>query len=159
MSNIVTLKKAMARSMAAYVRAPDWQRRMPHRAGPDPEQPVPDKPPLHEGELPISGFNAGTFIRNECRSIRLPEQFECPAPKHWRESHRDFRTKHPTAPTKLQKHAQSNPVAKLVKTPFGVKYTIDGFLETPFGSRPAIRAIWIVEPDHPAPRPVTAYPL
>lgn len=59
----------------------------------------------------------------------------------------------------LQKHTQSIKVAKLVKAPFGVKYTTHGFLEMPFGLCPAIRAIWIVKPVHPAPRLVTAYPL
>ena len=61
--------------------------------------------------------------------------------------------------TALQEHAHSNPVATLARTPFGVKYTVDGHLETPSGSRPVIRTVWIVTSKHPAPRLVTAYPL
>ena len=59
----------------------------------------------------------------------------------------------------LQKHALVNPVVNIANSPFGVKYTVDGLLETPSGSRPAIRTVWIVEPEHPAPRLVTAHPL
>ena len=59
----------------------------------------------------------------------------------------------------LKEHARINPVALVAATQFGVKYTIDGPIETPTGSRPNIRSIWIVEPGEPSPRLVTAHPL
>jgi hypothetical protein len=59
----------------------------------------------------------------------------------------------------LVAQANRNSVALVANSPFGVKYTIDGEIESPNGSRAAIRTIWIVEPHIPVPRLITAYPL
>lgn len=45
------------------------------------------------------------------------------------------------------------------ETAFGVRYRIDGPLDTPDGRRPWCRAVWFVESGAVAPRLVTAYPL
>ena len=56
-------------------------------------------------------------------------------------------------------HAVANLVMVEFRSEFGVKYTLDGPLQTPAGVRPNIRCIWIVESKTAAPRLVTAYPL
>ena len=45
------------------------------------------------------------------------------------------------------------------KSSFGVKYVIDGPLQTPDGRNPSVRAIWFVETGEKQPRFVTAYLL
>ena len=52
----------------------------------------------------------------------------------------------------------SNPVATVVNSPHGVRYTVDGAMKAPDGRKPMIRTVWIVEPGT-SPRLVTAYPL
>ena len=59
----------------------------------------------------------------------------------------------------LRQHATSNPVVNKVNSPFGVKYTIDGPIQSPSGSDPLIRTVWIVEHANPVPRLITAHPL
>ena len=59
----------------------------------------------------------------------------------------------------LIEHATQNLVTALNPSQFGVKYTIDGPIVTPFGTRPRVRVIWIVESKDAAPRLVTAHPL
>ncbi len=51
-------------------------------------------------------------------------------------------------------------IAQTQKTssPFGVKYGIDGFLQTPSGNVVSVRTIWVVEHNEYHPRFVTAYP-
>lgn len=44
------------------------------------------------------------------------------------------------------------------QTPFGVKYTVLGQLESPNGSLANVRTVWISETNRPQPRLVTAYP-
>lgn len=43
-------------------------------------------------------------------------------------------------------------------TPHGVKYVLDGRMETPGGDTPMVRTIWIVDRGRDRPRLVTAYP-
>ena len=54
--------------------------------------------------------------------------------------------------------AHSAPVQEVVPSPHGVKYVIEGVLETPSGTAPRIRTVWILETDDEHPRFVTAYP-
>ena len=46
-----------------------------------------------------------------------------------------------------------------VPTPHGMKYVIRGTLYGPVGREINVRTIWMVPPDDPRPRFVTAYPI
>lgn len=46
----------------------------------------------------------------------------------------------------------------VVASPHGTKYILAGVLETPGGTSPRIRTIWILETGEERPRFVTAYP-
>ncbi len=59
----------------------------------------------------------------------------------------------------LRKHGMVNPVVKTVGFEYGVRYCVDGPIETPGGARPTIRTVWIVEERSSEPRLITAYPL
>ncbi|HNQ95765.1 MAG: hypothetical protein JNJ96_03500 [Anaerolineales bacterium] len=54
--------------------------------------------------------------------------------------------------------AQNSPVENSQKSVFGVKYVLDGELETPNGVMIWVRTIWIIENNTEIPRFVTAYP-
>ena len=54
--------------------------------------------------------------------------------------------------------AHSAPVQEVVPSPHGVKYVIEGVVETPGGTAPRIRTVWILETGEENPRFVTAYP-
>jgi hypothetical protein len=47
---------------------------------------------------------------------------------------------------------------EIVESPHGTKYVVDGEIDVPLGGRVAVRTVWIVEPNQPRPRFVTAYP-
>src|SRR5262245_15905244 len=55
--------------------------------------------------------------------------------------------------------ARSTEVREVVSSPHGVKYVIEGSLETPRGTSLLIRTIWILETVEDRPRFVTAYPV
>ena len=59
----------------------------------------------------------------------------------------------------LLKIALTGQVKEKRLSPYGVKYVVDGFLETPQGATVSIRTIWIVETGCENPRFVTAYPI
>ena len=59
----------------------------------------------------------------------------------------------------LKRVGISNPVAGVVQSLHGTRYTVDGPINSPDGRKPRIRTVWIVEPGHPGPRLVTAHPL
>lgn len=59
----------------------------------------------------------------------------------------------------LRKQGKANPIIKTVRSEYGVRYCVDGPLETPCGDRPTIRTVWIIEEGTRTPRLVTAYPL
>lgn len=59
----------------------------------------------------------------------------------------------------LIEHAQTHPVARVVRGLFGVKYTIDGELLTPFGKSARVRTVWIIPDTTLELRLVTSYPL
>ncbi len=60
--------------------------------------------------------------------------------------------------TELLSLAQSRNVSFETVTPFGVKYVIDGSLQTPSNDVITVRTIWIIEHNGRRPRFVTAYP-
>ena len=55
--------------------------------------------------------------------------------------------------------AQSENVKETVFSSHGVKYIIDGLLQTPVRISTQIRTIWIIEKGQERPRFVTAYPI
>ena len=59
----------------------------------------------------------------------------------------------------LKKHGMKNHVVKTARTGYGVRYCVDGPLDTPTGDKPSVRTVWIVEEGSSEPRLITAYPL
>jgi hypothetical protein len=59
----------------------------------------------------------------------------------------------------LIQHATTHEVVRSSETSHGIKYIIEGELQTPNGRLPQVRSVWIVDTDKDAPRLVTAYPL
>lgn len=59
----------------------------------------------------------------------------------------------------LVKHATTHEVARTVQSPYGLRYIIEGGIETPDGRNPKIRTIWLASNEQPLPRLITAYPL
>ena len=59
----------------------------------------------------------------------------------------------------LRRHGQVHSVGKRVESDYGVRYSVDGWLETPDGRRPSVRTVWIVEKDSNVPRLITAHPV
>ena len=59
----------------------------------------------------------------------------------------------------LRKHGESFPVITEVESAFGMRYTVEGELETPDGRNPAIRTVWFIEKGKTEPRLITAYPV
>ena len=55
-------------------------------------------------------------------------------------------------------HAEENEVISEEDSPFGVRYTVEGRLETPDGRNPMVRVVWFVRQGEQIPRLVTAYP-
>jgi hypothetical protein len=58
----------------------------------------------------------------------------------------------------LRRLAVATEVAKSMETAHGIKYVVDGGIETPGGQTPVVRTIWIVDRGLDRPRLVTAYP-
>lgn len=54
--------------------------------------------------------------------------------------------------------AQNFPVESSERSRFGVKYVLDGELETPNGDMIQVKTVWIIESGDDIPRFVTAYP-
>ena len=59
----------------------------------------------------------------------------------------------------LKKHGMTHPVVKTVRSEYGIRYCVDGPIETPCGVRPSIRTVWILEEGSSEPRLITAYPV
>lgn len=55
--------------------------------------------------------------------------------------------------------ANTGTVSEIKETPFGMKYVVDGALETPSGVIILLRTVWIIETGEEQPRFITAYPL
>ena len=56
-------------------------------------------------------------------------------------------------------HVVEHEVTDSQDSPFGIRYAVDGQLETPDGRRPLVRVVWFVDKAASLPRFVTAYPL
>ncbi len=59
----------------------------------------------------------------------------------------------------LTQHAATHEIQRSSATRHGVKYIIEGDLQTPDGRSPQVRSVWIVDTGKDIPRLVTAYPL
>ena len=58
----------------------------------------------------------------------------------------------------LRNHALHHEVQHKTESDHGIRYVIEGPLQTPDGRNPVVRTIWIVEDEIALPRLVTAYP-
>lgn len=54
--------------------------------------------------------------------------------------------------------AHKGPLDEVEETPYGVKYALEGMLESPLGRRVCVRTVWIIPSGKTAPRFITAYP-
>lgn len=54
--------------------------------------------------------------------------------------------------------AQAEDVTETIATPHGMKYVVEGSLQTPAGRLVQLRTVWIIETGQTNPRFVTAYP-
>ncbi len=59
----------------------------------------------------------------------------------------------------LLQHASSHEITHSSETLHGIKYIIEGEMQTPDGRSPQVRSVWIVDTGKDVPRLVTAYPL
>ena len=59
----------------------------------------------------------------------------------------------------LRKHGQQNEVSTETETMFGLRYEVEGPLDTPDGRTPRVRTIWQLDRGEVAPRLITAYPV
>lgn len=59
----------------------------------------------------------------------------------------------------LKAIAESQDVQKVIKSPYGTKYLIQGKIETPIGKTVAVKTVWIIEKGETNPRFVTVYPV
>ena len=59
----------------------------------------------------------------------------------------------------LLKIAKMEPVVAVSRSPDGVKYVVDGHIESPTGEGARVGTVWIVEAGIEPPRLVTAYPI
>ena len=56
-------------------------------------------------------------------------------------------------------HGARHEVVKVVDTDYGMRYSVDGTIETPDERSPSVRTVWQVDRGDGRPRLVTAYPL
>jgi hypothetical protein len=59
----------------------------------------------------------------------------------------------------LVNHGRVYDVSKEEQSPFGVRYVVEGPIDTPDGRWLPLRSVWFVETGQTLPRFVTAYPL
>jgi hypothetical protein len=57
----------------------------------------------------------------------------------------------------LEEHAKAQPIARVIGTPYGTKFVLDGPLRSPDGRNPGVRTVWFIELGEDRPRFVTAY--
>src|SRR5262245_51202410 len=60
--------------------------------------------------------------------------------------------------SELLRIGRSNPVARVIPSLYGVRYTVEGQLYCPDGRSARVRTVWFVELHERAPRLVTTYP-
>ena len=58
----------------------------------------------------------------------------------------------------LKLQAASHEVARVVETPYGPRYHVDGAIETPDGRNPWVRTVWQIDLESDFPRFITAHP-
>jgi len=58
----------------------------------------------------------------------------------------------------LRQLAADFPVVKSTQSRYGIKYVVDGELQTPIGKTPTLRTVWIIDDGAETPRLITAYP-
>ena len=58
----------------------------------------------------------------------------------------------------LLAHVRVNEITRILETPHGTKYEVEGPLMAPDGRTPVVRSVWIIDSDGVAPRFVTALP-
>ena len=61
--------------------------------------------------------------------------------------------------TALRQIAMRFPVIRSMESIHGTKYIVEGKIESPDGSSPFIRTVWILDQGRETPRLVTAYPF
>ena len=59
----------------------------------------------------------------------------------------------------LLTHGATQRVANVVESRYGVRYIVEGELETPDGRNPMVRTVWIVSNESAVPRLITTYPV
>ena len=59
----------------------------------------------------------------------------------------------------LRAHGVSNNVVRIVDSPHGPKFIVEGIMVTPNGLNPLVRTVWIINIGVDYPRLVTAYPI
>ena len=59
----------------------------------------------------------------------------------------------------LRRHGAGNAVVQEIGSVHGVRYIVEGPLDSPSGGAPMMRTVWILEGGTGAPRLVTAYPV
>lgn len=59
----------------------------------------------------------------------------------------------------LRRHACNNEVVERTQTQYGIRFVVDGLMETPSGSILNIRSVWFIDHKSKIPRFVTAHPL
>ncbi len=59
----------------------------------------------------------------------------------------------------LREHAGEHDVSRESPSRHGVRYAVDGILQTPGGRTPLVRSVWFVKAGDERPHFVTAYPL
>jgi hypothetical protein len=59
----------------------------------------------------------------------------------------------------LRDHGAAGEITGMAKSDYGVRYSVDGIIETPDRRKPWIRTVWMVARERGAPRLVTAHPL
>ena len=59
----------------------------------------------------------------------------------------------------LRLHARNHDIAEKIETPYGLRYYVDGILQTADGANPRIRTVWQFDHTRDYPRLITAYPL
>jgi hypothetical protein len=61
--------------------------------------------------------------------------------------------------TAIINHVTNNDVCKVITTPFGEKYLVEGPIETPFGKSLQVRSVWVKELKEEIIKFVTLYPI
>ena len=59
----------------------------------------------------------------------------------------------------LKQHALEYDVVRQEQTLFGMRYIIEGIIDSPDGRNPKVRVIWFIGQGEDLPRLVTAYPV